>query len=304
MRKRRTLLSLSSLLALIWAAPASADTQPSCTQYPNFACVAGEASYAGTHDFSSATLNVPADTIDALTEIAAALKSGADATLITGTEGTNGNCAEWNVDGDLIGSGAPCGGTTAWNAIGDATVGADIGMATYAQTMTWGVIPAATTGLLLQDGASVAATLPLFAVATGGTSTALPVRFTAQGTANGVQMSTAGLLSAIGTGGIQASALVCTDCVDASDIGANQVSASEISDTGFLIWEETAGGTWPNKTLANSPRSASTALIINNGVVLRRVGSCGGINEYTLSGTTLTMCDATDQGTVLAYYEQ
>jgi len=42
------------------------------------------------------------DAIDAITEIAAALKSGADGTLVTGTKGTNGNLAEWNADGDLV----------------------------------------------------------------------------------------------------------------------------------------------------------------------------------------------------------
>jgi len=44
------------------------------------------------------------DALDALTEIAAALKSGADAKLITGTAGSNGNVSKWNSDGDLIGS--------------------------------------------------------------------------------------------------------------------------------------------------------------------------------------------------------
>jgi hypothetical protein len=47
-----------------------------------------------------ATLN--ADAVDAITEIASGLKSGADATLITGTAGTNGNMASWNGDGDLV----------------------------------------------------------------------------------------------------------------------------------------------------------------------------------------------------------
>jgi hypothetical protein len=50
-----------------------------------------------------------ADAIDAITEIAAALKSGDDGTLVTGTSGTNGNCAEWDANGDLIDSGGACG---------------------------------------------------------------------------------------------------------------------------------------------------------------------------------------------------
>ncbi len=40
--------------------------------------------------------------MDAITEIAAALKSGADATLITGTAGSADDLAIWNSDGDLV----------------------------------------------------------------------------------------------------------------------------------------------------------------------------------------------------------
>ena len=52
---------------------------------------------------------VGADHTDAITEIAAALKSGDDAVLVTGTAGISGNCAEWNADGDLVDAGAACG---------------------------------------------------------------------------------------------------------------------------------------------------------------------------------------------------
>lgn len=47
-----------------------------------------------------------ADSIDALDEIAAALKTGADAKLVTGTAGGNGRVGTWNGDGDLIDGGA------------------------------------------------------------------------------------------------------------------------------------------------------------------------------------------------------
>lgn len=52
---------------------------------------------------------LPADAVDAITEIAAALKSGADATLVTGTAGTSGNLAQWNGDGDAVDSGSAAG---------------------------------------------------------------------------------------------------------------------------------------------------------------------------------------------------
>lgn len=46
-----------------------------------------------------------ADSVDAITEIAAALKTGADANLVTGTAGTNGDVAMWNGDGDIVDGG-------------------------------------------------------------------------------------------------------------------------------------------------------------------------------------------------------
>lgn len=54
---------------------------------------------------TSPTINSPAmgaDSIDAITEVATALKSGLDSTFITGTKGTNGNLGQWNADGDLV----------------------------------------------------------------------------------------------------------------------------------------------------------------------------------------------------------
>lgn len=55
----------------------------------------------GTHTYSTAPI-LPASTVDAITEIAAALKSGVDTTLVTGTKGTTNYTAKWNVDGDLV----------------------------------------------------------------------------------------------------------------------------------------------------------------------------------------------------------
>ena len=43
-----------------------------------------------------------AGAVDTITEITAALKSGSDQTLITGTEGSNTEFAVWNSDGDLV----------------------------------------------------------------------------------------------------------------------------------------------------------------------------------------------------------
>jgi hypothetical protein len=51
------------------------------------------------------TLSLTTDSVDAIAEIAAAIKTGADGQLVTGTAGTSGNLASWNADGDVIGAG-------------------------------------------------------------------------------------------------------------------------------------------------------------------------------------------------------
>jgi hypothetical protein len=59
---------------------------------------------------TSPVINTPdlsADSVDAITEIAAALKTGADATLVTGTAGSNGDGLVWNGDGDVVSAGTP-----------------------------------------------------------------------------------------------------------------------------------------------------------------------------------------------------
>lgn len=59
----------------------------------------------------STSIALPADAVDTITEIAAALKTGVDTKIVTGTAGGSGICAEWNADGDLIeaASAAACG---------------------------------------------------------------------------------------------------------------------------------------------------------------------------------------------------
>ena len=70
-----------------------------------------------------------ADAIDAITEIASALKTGSDVKLVTGTAGASGNIAAWNADGDIVDGGSTSPGSLgAFTAIeaagGIATIGA------------------------------------------------------------------------------------------------------------------------------------------------------------------------------------
>ena len=54
-----------------------------------------------------------ANWIDAVTDMTAGIRSGSDATVVTGTSGSSGNCAEWDANGDIIDAGGGCGGGSA-----------------------------------------------------------------------------------------------------------------------------------------------------------------------------------------------
>ena len=71
--------------------------------------------------------------------------------------------------------------------------------------------------------------------------------------------------------------------IAAADIGAGDLANG-------LKWD---GPCTADPCTITAPRTTDTAVVIHQGIVLRRVATCGGINEYTISGTTLDFCDAT-----------
>jgi len=87
-------------------------------------------------------------------------------------------------------------------------------------------------------------------------------------------------------------------------LAAADITAGTLANV--LVWNESC--TASPCTLANTPRTADTALVIWRTLTLRRVAACGGANEYTISGTTLTLCDSTGIGAapnnVLVAYEK
>lgn len=66
------------------------------------------------------------DAIDAITEIAAALKTGADTKLVTGTAGSSGNLAVWNADGDIVDGGSPTGTPGSFGAPSNVTIASGV----------------------------------------------------------------------------------------------------------------------------------------------------------------------------------
>ena len=104
------------------------------------------------------TGTVPADRvgaahIDAITEVAAALKTGDDLEFVTGTAGATNDCAKWDVNGDLITSGAGCGGTTNINDLGNAT-GTGVVLLGPDEDQTW-IWDSGATAEVAMDGLSL-----------------------------------------------------------------------------------------------------------------------------------------------------
>ena len=122
---------------------------------------------------------------------------------------------------DTAGLGAS---TTAWSALTVPTGNLALSMSTFTTTFTWGNLATTVSGLTLVDGSGSTSTGAVLDVRSGSSSTMNPVQFTAQGTANGVEMTTAGLLQAIGTGGIAATTLACTTCISDAEVDATGIT--------------------------------------------------------------------------------
>jgi len=74
----------------------------------------------GTAALTGATVNLPSGAVDAIGEIATGIKSGGAAGVLLATTAaslTNGQCVQSNVDGNLVSSGAGCGGTGVFSRI-------------------------------------------------------------------------------------------------------------------------------------------------------------------------------------------
>lgn len=330
------LLAVASLLA--WVGFAHADNVMNCANQPNFAC-------ANADDTINANWTMATGKTITFSNFGAAFTAS----------DTNPTCGagEYKVYADLSeakfkkcqnGSVSDlASAAVAWSDIADSTAAKTFNFdATETTTFQYPTGTGTSDMMVWQDTTGNTGTGSLGRFSTVGTSTMKPFTATAQGTANGVQMSSAGLLAKIGTGSIQADDVVCTTCVGTTDIANNAVDGTKINltsnTTGDLMyydgtdWVRLAvgssttvlhGGTTPGYsaigsgdigpgdiqnavtwaeaactadpcTLSFTPRAATTAWLKHHGIVLRRVATCTGTgsNEYTLSGTSVDFCDA------------
>ncbi|MGH9491760.1 MAG: glycosyl hydrolase family 28-related protein, partial [Terriglobales bacterium] len=140
-------------------------------------------------------------------------------------------------------------GSAIWSGIANPTGNLALTMAGYTTTLTWGSASGTTALFKLTDSASDTGTGVMLRVTTAAGSTEIPVQFDANG--NGVQLTAAGVLTAIGGGAI-----------NATEIQGQAVSSAAPSSSQVLTWN---GSAWAaaNATggMAN-PMTAAGDLIV------------------------------------------
>ena len=182
------------------------------------------------------------------------------------------------------------------------TAGADTGTSTVST-------------FIFDDTTGNTRTGPLIDIHSVGTSTILPVRFTAQGTANGVDMTSAGLLQAIGSGGINATELSGKSLTgsgagvtsgptsDASSdiatftgtVGQIQDSEVQIGTTGSDVLQ-LSGGLVPSVNLPKATTSAfgavegdNSTITLSSGVISCTTATTSQLGCVKPDGSTITI---------------
>lgn len=118
---------------------------------------------------------------------------------LPGVDGASGQFLQTNGAGTLTWAGAGAGGAV-WSALTNPTGNLSLNHGTNTSTMTWGIVGTTLNAMSLVGAGSETSTGALLNLQTGTSSTQKPISITVAGTANGVQMSSAGILAAIGTG--------------------------------------------------------------------------------------------------------
>ncbi len=236
------------------------------------------------------------------------LQAGAPASSITFTLPTtlpaSAGCLQVGSTGVITQTGSACGGgggATAWSAITDPGAALSLAMAAYTTTFTWNNATGSSVNLFnLTDTASNTGTGYIFTVGTAASSAAKPVRITAGGTANGVEMTTAGVLQAIGSGGI----LATTGDSATAFFSAGQIEAARggtgIDSSGSTGVLRVSAGTWTaNAGISHLASSTSADLRgtlsdeTGTGAAVFAGGNIGAATATSLNGLTITSTTGT-----------
>lgn len=123
-------------------------------------------------------------------------------------------------DGFTVTATGGAGGSTAWSDIGNPTANLGLTMGAYTTVLTYNAATGASVMFRLTDTLNNTGTGYLFSVNSASGSGVKPVRFTALGTSNGVEMTTAGVLTPLGSGVINATKYNGNAIVAVADGGA------------------------------------------------------------------------------------
>lgn len=185
----------------------------------------------------------------------------------------------WNA----IGGG---GGSSLWSALGNPTADLSLSMAARKTVFTWGNATGAGVDMFtFTDTLNNTGTGDVVMIYTASGSAAKPLTVTAQGTANGVQMSTAGALAKLGTGSIIADAFSGT--LPVANGGTGQTSAT---NNGALIGN---GSTFALSVIPDCSNGTTSKLLYNN---TTRAFSCGA-DQTGAGGGGITSFDGATQST-------
>lgn len=187
---------------------------------------------------------------------------------------TSNDCVKFDANGNIVDAGGACttsaGGAVSWSNITNPVASESIVNGTFPTTLTWADLhsgPSLTISLgaltttpavkqfTITDATGNTNTGPLVNINTVGTSTAVPLEVTAQGTSNGIKVDPAGLLRAVGSGGVDAAALAPGTTVPLGNLSG--ITSAQLSSSAAIA----------NSQLANS------SIGINNGGGLIAPGS-------------------------------
>ena len=165
---------------------------------------------------------------------------------------------------------AGAGGTVNWSSILDPAATLALNMNSNTTAFTWAAYSGATDLFAMQDTTGSSSTNYIFRVNSVGTSTMRPFAAFAQGTTNGVEVTSAGLLQKAGAGGISA-----------THLQGRSFSAAAPSEGQIPIWNS-GTTTWvPGDPIVSGP-AAEGAAPANNPVWVAGRGTDGNVHTPTM----------------------
>ena len=236
------------------------------------------------------------------------LKSGAPASSIEitlpATLPASAGCLQISSSGVITQTGSACGsgggGSTAWSAITDPSAGLTLSMGGHVTAFNWGNATSTANMFTVADTGGNTGTGYVLSLNTASGSAAKPVRITADGVVNGVEMTTAGSLQAMGTGGIVATiGDSATSFFTAGQIEAAR-GGTGIDSSGSTGVVRVNAGTWSaNAGVSHLASSSSADLrgVLNDetgtGAAVFAGGNIGAATATTLNGLTISATTGT-----------